>query len=110
MPAAETVTLSEDGDSFTVIYQTAEGQSGGDVAIDAAAIFSLAVQAVMIAAMMAMTMATLWLRAHRTGIVPIPRIRRPLEGRDRGMLLAAVLVMVASMLILLILTMQGGVA
>jgi len=93
-----------------VIPYLAAGQAGGDVAIDAAAIFSLAVQAVMIAAMMAMTMMTLRLRAQRAGIVAIPRIRRPVEGRDRLMLLAAVLVMVASMVILLILTMQGGAA
>ena len=93
-----------------VIPYLAAGQAGEDVAIDAAAIFSLAVQAVMIAAMMAMTIMTLRLRAKHAGIVAIPRIRRPLEGRERAMLLAAVLAMVASMVILLILTMQGGAA
>ena len=93
-----------------VIPYLAERQAGADVAIDAAAIFSLAVQVAMVAAMMAMTMLTLRLRAQRAGIVAIPRIRRPVEGRDRAMLLAAVLVMVASMLILLILTTQGGAA
>ena len=93
-----------------VIPYLAAGQAGEDVAIDAAAVFSLAVQAVMIAAMMAMTIMTLRLRAGHAGIVAIPRIRRPLEGRERAMLLAAVLAMVASMVILLILTMQGGAA
>ena len=93
-----------------VIPYLAAGQAGEDVAIDAAAVFSLAVQAVMIAAMMAMTIMTLRLRAGHAGIVASPRIRRPLEGRERAMLLAAVLVMVASMVILLILTMQGGAA
>jgi membrane protease YdiL (CAAX protease family) len=87
-----------------------EGKEGAAVTFDAAAIFSLAVQAAMIAALMAMTMMTLRLRAQRAGIVAIPRIRRPVEGRDRLMLLAAVAVMVASMAILLALTMQGGVA
>ena len=87
-----------------------EGKEGAAVTFDAAAIFSLAVQAAMIAALMAMTMMTLRLRAQRTGIVAIPRIRRPVEGRDRLMLLAAVAVMVASMVILLVLTMQGGIA
>jgi membrane protease YdiL (CAAX protease family) len=87
-----------------------EGKEGAAVTFDAAAIFSLAVQAAMIAALMAMTMMTLRLRAQRTGIVAIPRIRRPVEGRDRLMLLAAVAVMVASMAILLVLTVQGGVA
>lgn len=87
-----------------------EGKEGAAVTFDAAAIFSLAAQAAMIAALMAMTMMTLRLRAQRAGIVAIPRIRRPVEGRDRLMLLAAVAVMVASMAILLVLTMQGGVA
>ena len=45
----------------------------------------------MIAAMMAMLIVTLRLRARREGVEPIPRIRRPLEGRDKVMLLAAVL-------------------
>ena len=64
----------------------------------------------MMTRMMAMLMATLRLRARREGIEPIPRIRRPLEGRDKAMLLAAVLVMAASMLILLIVSTQGGAA
>ncbi len=93
-----------------VIPYLAAGQEGADVTFDAATIFSLAVQAAMIAALMAMTMMTLRLRAHQAGIVPVPRIRRPLEGRERVMLLAAVLTMVASMLILLILSTQGGMA
>ena len=71
---------------------------------------SCLVQTMMIIAMMAMLMATLRLRARREGIEPIPRIRRPLEGRDKAMLLAAVLVMAASMLILLVVSTQGGVA
>jgi len=91
-----------------VLPYLASEQGGGDVAIDAAAVFSLAVQTVMIAAMMAMLMASLRLRARRYGIEPIPRIRRPIEGRDRIMLSAAVLEMIASMLILLILAKQGG--
>jgi len=93
-----------------VIPYLAAGQESADVVIDAAAVFSLAVQTAMIAAMMAMILATLRLRAKREGIEPIPRIRRPLEGRDRAMLLAAVLVMAASTLILLILTTRGGIA
>jgi membrane protease YdiL (CAAX protease family) len=91
-----------------VLPYLASKHSGGDVSIDAAAVFSLAVQTVMIAAMMAMLMASLRLRARRYGIEPIPRIRRPIEGRDRIMLIAAVLEMIASMLVLLILAKQGG--
>ena len=93
-----------------VIPYLAANQAMADVTIDAAAVFSLAVQTAMIASMMAMLLATLRARAHRAGIEPIPRIRRPLEGRERAMLLAAVLVMTASMVILLILSTRGGVA
>jgi membrane protease YdiL (CAAX protease family) len=93
-----------------VIPYLASNREAADVTIDAAAIFSLAVQTAMIASMMAMLLAILRTRAQREGIEPIPRIRRPLEGRERAMLLAAVLVMVASMVILLILSTRGGVA
>ena len=96
--------------SCLVLPYLAAGQGEADVAIDAATVFSLSLQTMMIIAMMAMLMATLRLRARREGIEPIPRIRRPLEGRDKAMLLAAVLVMAASMLILLVVSTQGGVA
>ena len=96
--------------SCLVLPYLAAGQESADVVINAAAVFSLTIQTAMIAAMMAMILATLRLRAKREGIEPIPRIRRPLEGRDRVMLLAAVLVMAASTLILLILTTRGGIA
>ena len=96
--------------SCLVLPYLASGQGEADVAIDAATVFSLALQTIMIAAMMAMLIVTLRLRARREGIEPIPRIRRPLEGRDKVMLLAAVLVMATSMLILLIVSARGGVA
>ena len=96
--------------SCLVLPYLASGQGEADVAIDAATVFSLALQTIMIAAMMAMLIVTLRLRARREGIEPIPRIRRPLEGRDKVMLLAAVLVMTTSMLILLIVSARGGVA
>ena len=82
----------------------AAANAGGDVPIDAALILSMALNAVMIALMMLMALSMLRLRAKQEGIEPIPRIRRPLEGRDRLMLLAAVLAMAASMAILLIVT------
>ena len=96
--------------SCLVLPYLASGQGEADVAIDAATVFSLALQTIMIAAMMAMLIVTLRLRARREGIEPIPRIRRPLEGRDKVMLLAAVLVMTTSMLILLIVSARGRVA
>lgn len=93
-----------------VIPYLASNQEVAEVTIDAAAIVSLAVQTAMIVSMMAMLLAILRTRAHREGIEPIPRIRRPLEGREKAMLLAALLVMTASMVILLILSTRGGVA
>ena len=81
------------------------GMDGGTdaPAIDAAAVFTLAVQAAMIVSMMVMLLAVLRLRARREGIEPIPRIRRPLDSRDRLMLMAALLAMAASTVILLVL-------
>ena len=81
------------------------GMDGGTdaPAIDAATVFTLAVQAAMIVSMMVMLLAVLRLRARREGIEPIPRIRRPLDSRDRLMLMAALLAMAASTVILLVL-------
>ena len=81
------------------------GMDGGTDApsIDAAAVFTLAIQAAMIVSMMVMLLAVLRLRARREGIEPIPRIRRPLDSRDRLMLMAALLAMAASTVILLVL-------
>ena len=93
-----------------VIPYLASNREVEDVTIDAAAVIILAVQTAMIASIMAMLLAILRARAQREGIEPIPRIRRPLQGRERVMLLAAVLVMIASMVILLILSTRGGVA
>ena len=87
--------------SCLVLPFLASGQGEADVAIDAATVFSLALQTIMIAAMMAMLIVTLRLRARREGIEPIPRIRRPLDSRDRLMLMAALLAMAASTVILL---------
>ena len=93
-----------------VLPYLAAGQGDADITFDAAAIFTLVLQTVMIASMMVMLLATLRLRARRQGIEPIPRIRRPMKSRDKVMLLAAVLVMAASTLILLIVATRGGFA
>lgn len=82
----------------------AAANAGGDTPVDAALVLSMVLDTAMIALMMIMMLSMLRLRARREGIEPIPRIRRPLEGRDRLMLLAAVLAMAASMAILLIVT------
>ena len=92
-----------------VIPYLATGQQGADVPVNGALLFTMVVQTIVIASMMAMLLAPLRLRAKREGIEPIPRIRRPLDERDKLMLIAAVLVMIASTVILLILTTQGGV-
>lgn len=82
----------------------AAANAGGDTPVDATLVLSMVLDTAMIALMMIMVLSMLRLRARREGIEPIPRIRRPLEGRDRLMLLAAVLAMAASMVILLIVT------
>ncbi len=93
---------------LVIPYLAAGRQGDPELVIDAFAVISMAIQTFMIASMMVMVILTLRMRARLNGIEPIPRIRRPLEGRDRAMLLAAVLAMAASMLILLILTNRGG--
>ena len=93
---------------LVIPYLAAGRQGDANLVIDAFAIISLAIQTFMSASMMAMAILSLRMRARLNGIEPIPRIRRPLEGRDRAMLLAAVLAMAVSMLILLILTNLGG--
>ena len=87
------------------------GQGGGDVAMTPSLVFSMVLETLTILAMMAMLMASLRLRARNHGIMPIPRIRRPLEGRDRIMLAAAIAVMVITGLVVLaIAVIQGGAA
>ncbi len=78
-----------------VIPWLTSARGGGETAMSASLVFSMALESLTIIAMMAMLLASLRLRARNRGIAPIPRIRRPLERRDRLMLLAAV----ASMLV-----------
>ena len=70
--------------------------------------FTMVLQALTIFSLMAMLLATLRARAHSRGIVPIPRIRRPLEGRDRGMLAGAVITMAATMVVILAMSARMG--
>lgn len=66
--------------------------------------FGLALETLMILSMMAMLLVSLWLRARREGYAPIPRIRRPLAGRERGMLSILGLTLAASMAVILALS------
>ena len=76
---------------------------GGDAAPEVSAnlVFSVALDGLTTFAMLAMLLTGLRLRARRLGIEPIPRIRRPLETGERLTLTAAVLVMLATIIIVL---------
>ena len=79
----------------------AEGISGGMA-------FVLAVEVLTVFALMAMLLFSLRARAAATGVRPIPRIRRPLSGRERAMLATAVGVMAVSNVIVAVLAGTGG--
>lgn len=78
-----------------------------DAAVNAALtgtmLFSFALEAMALAGMMAFSLWTFRLRARNAGILPIPRIRRPLSDRERLTLAAAVLVMAGSTVAVLVL-------
>ena len=60
---------------------------------------AMVMQTMMMEGLMAITLYALWQRAKIAGVVPIPRIRRPLTDRERIALWAAVLAMAASAVI-----------
>lgn len=92
-----------------VIPYLAAGQAeAAGAAITPGLLFSIVLQVLAVAAMAAMLLVSLRLRARNAGIEPIPRIRRPLSGRDRAMLAAAVLAMLASGVIAAVLAGQTG--
>lgn len=76
---------------------------GGDAspAFSASLAFSVALDAVTTLSMIALLLAGLRLRARRLGVEPIPRIRRPLSTGEKLMLAAALLVMLATLIIVL---------
>ena len=67
-------------------------------------VISLVLETAMVYLMMAMLLVMLRLRAQRHGIQPIPRVRRPLETRDKVMLIGATATMLASTVVLLALS------
>ena len=84
-----------------VIPWLLSGESTAEVAVTGSMAFTLILDAAVLAAMSAMLLMSLRLRARSRGLVPIPRIRRPLERRDKVMLAAALLTMAASTVIVL---------
>jgi len=84
-------------------------QSGGDAAeAGPLPILPLLLEEATILALMATLLASLRLRARDRGFVPIPRIRRPLEGRDRAMLLVAVGCMLITLLVVQLLAVRAA--
>lgn len=84
------------------------GDSSGEVAVTGALLLSASLEGLTLGALMAMLLASLRLRAHRTGWMPIPRIRRPLAPRERWMLAAAVGVMLLTLALVAILSGEAG--
>ena len=68
--------------------------------IDGGMIAAMAFETLAVLAMMAVLLAALRLRARARGIMPVPRDRRPLAAKERIMLLAAVLAMLANNVII----------
>ena len=91
-----------------VIPWLAANQPAGETAPDAALMVSMLWQTLMVFGMMAMLLVSLRSRARQEDRIVIPRIRRPVEGRDRAMLLAAVLAMLAGTVAIAALSMQTG--
>ena len=73
-----------------------QADEAAQIAMTPALFASMALQVLAVAAMAAMLIASLRVRARNAGIEPIPRIRRPLSTRDRAMTLACVLAMLLS--------------
>ena len=84
---------------LVIPYLMAGQDKEADAVVSAELALSIALETAVLLGLMAMAMMTLWLRAARAGLTPIPRIRRPLNGREHMMLLAALLVMTATLAI-----------
>jgi len=84
------------------------GDSGAESAVDAAFILSVALETLTMLGMMAILLASLRLLARRSGNEPIPRIRRPLDGREKLTLIGATGTMLAT--IIIVLAMNAGAA
>ena len=80
------------------------GQEAEQAAAGAPASLSLVLEALTLAAMMAMLLSSLRLRAHRAGVTLVPRIRRPLSRPEKWMLAAAVGAMAVTLLLVLMLS------
>ena len=91
-----------------VIPYLASNQTQPETAPEAALLASMLWQTLLVFGMMAMLLVSLRSRARQENRIVIPRIRRPVEGRDRIMLLAAVLAMAASTVVVAALSMRMG--
>ena len=75
------------------------GEMDAGAALSGSMMLSLALETAMLMGMMAVLLSSLWLRARARGVDPIPRIRRPLAYGERLAQWSAVLVMIASIVI-----------
>ena len=104
---------------FHTVYNTAclvipyllSGSEAAEAAAGAmpsggAMVLSIGLELLMTAAMIAMLLNAVRLRSRLAGVTPIPRIRRPLTGRERWMLAAAVVLMVATNVIIAVINIR----
>ena len=109
------VTFATDSVYTGIVYHTVynaaailisyllSGQEAAEGAVTPAALLSMALTALFALALMALLLTSLLRRAQSAGIEAIPRIRRPLSDRERVALLAAVLLMLASIAVVQVL-------
>ncbi|MBR1820771.1 MAG: CPBP family intramembrane metalloprotease [Clostridia bacterium] len=76
--------------------------AAADAAMTGSMLFSIILETATLLSLTALLLVSLRLRARNAGIEPIPRVRRPLSDRERLTLLAAILVMIASTVIVLV--------
>ena len=81
---------------LVIPYLLAGVDEAADAALTGPMLLSVALELVLPSVLLAMLLLTLRLRARNAGVVVVPRIRRPLSGAERAMLLAAVLLMLAT--------------
>ena len=82
---------------LTISYVLSSGaKAAAGSGMDARMLAAIALETAMMAGVMALLLAALRFRARRSGILPIPRVQRPLTGKERVALLAALAAMLVS--------------
>ena len=88
--------------AILAIVHLLSGEGAAQPAVTAGLVGSIATELMVTLAVIFSMLFTLNLRRRISGIEPIPRIREPLRVRDRAMAAAALLVMIATLVIVLV--------